>query len=636
MATSAEALSVVERLHEAPAPAPGVEPLESHARWVAAAIFGVNFVLLAASLGDYRVTIDSGYHISLAEWYAHHGLAWWDHINYGPGGRPNLQGPALHMALAVLGSVFGGRPQDFILANATLAVAQWCAAIGTAFYFARRLGGDVAAMFAVAMLAGSGFSSASFYVGVPSGWVFIAVPWALYFFLNDRLVPATLITAVGCYTHLGGFLTAPLALLIAAAMEGRWRALAKVGLATALLTLPYSIHFLANLSWYRGRHAPESLRFDPLIMLLGVAGFFWIASQSRVDTFLIAWGAGPFAWLLQDFHRFILQSSIAAAVLGALLLTHLMGRITRKRARAAFAWGMVTLATVFPLSIPSLAGEISWDAGIRYPRMLNWDEARRLAAIIKANHLNNRLLATYQLSLGPAIAVFTPVTVEKGHWVEVQPLHDPADYISAGAKTYVVPLAPDDPILANFARQGLVTVYGGTSDTAVVTLKASAVPARARAAFVAIVSRDAEWLSQCAIDNGTPPFSDLMSLMTAGGRAAYRHRLAAQRFHAGRMEVAALIYAYALEPAQPAEARRLRQAAMKFGRLASYLSDADPLGRISAARHAEFRRDMDTLAIALIDHPGDPLAARDVRSAMRRVFGDYLARAGQTGRSMSA
>lgn len=607
---------------------PGIEAWNRRARRAAWGIFGLNFILLAASIGDYRVSIDSGYHVALAEWYAHHGAAWWDHINYGPVGRPNLQGPALHIAIAVLGSFLGAQPSDFILANAILAVAQWCAAIGTSFYFARRIGGDVAAMFAVVLLAGSGFSSASFYVGVPSGWIFIAIPWAVYFFLNDRLLLATLATTLGCYAHLGGFVTAPLALLIAAIIEGRWRALAKVGIATAILTLPYWVHFLENLAWYRGRHAPESLRFDTLILLLGIGGFLWIASRPRIDTFLVAWAVGPLGWLFQDYHRFILQSSLAASVLGALLLTHLMGRISREPTRAAFAWGMVALATVFPLSIPSLAGEISWDAGIRYPRMLNWNEARRLAAIIQANHLNGRLLAAYQFSLGPAIAVFTPVTLEKGHWVEVQPLHDPANNLSAGAKTYVVPLAPDDPELVVLARQGLIKVYGGTDNAAVVTLGMRAKPAAARTLFVAAVAQNAQWLSRYAVNNGTPPLPDMMNLMTAAGRAAHRRTLDIQRFHAGRMEMATLIYAYALESAAPAEATRLRIAAMDFGTVASYLSDADPLGRKSQSRHAQFRRNMEALAIAVSEHPGDPLSvSADVGSAMRRLFGEYFGRA---------
>ena len=45
------------------------------ARAVTWTILGVNALLLAVSIPDYRVSIDSGYHISLARWYAAHGTA---------------------------------------------------------------------------------------------------------------------------------------------------------------------------------------------------------------------------------------------------------------------------------------------------------------------------------------------------------------------------------------------------------------------------------------------------------------------------------------------------------------------------------------------------------------------------------
>lgn len=51
------------------------------ARTITWTILGVNAILLIISIPDYRVSIDSGYHISLARWYAAHGSAWWDHIN---------------------------------------------------------------------------------------------------------------------------------------------------------------------------------------------------------------------------------------------------------------------------------------------------------------------------------------------------------------------------------------------------------------------------------------------------------------------------------------------------------------------------------------------------------------------------
>src|SRR5215469_5585177 len=199
------------------------------ARIVTWAIFGVNLALLLYSITDYRVSIDAGYHISLARWYAAHGSAWWDHINFGPGGRPNLQGPALHLAIAILGKILGGTADAFILANALLAVTQWSAAVLTTWYFAQRLGGDLAAMFAVALLSGTAYASGSFYVGIPSGWLFITIPWAIHFFLADQLIAATILTSLACYTHLGGFLTVPVGIGIAALLEHRWRALTIVG-----------------------------------------------------------------------------------------------------------------------------------------------------------------------------------------------------------------------------------------------------------------------------------------------------------------------------------------------------------------------------------------------------------------------
>jgi hypothetical protein len=402
------------------------------ARIVTYAVLLLNGALLLWSLPDYRVSIDSGYHISLAEWYAVHGTAWWDHINFGPGGRPNLQGPTLHVAIAILGRLLGGTPDAFILANAMLAIAQWAAAMLTVLYFARRLGGDIAAMFAVALLAGSAFAAGSFYVGIPSGWLFISIPWAIDFFLEDRLVAATLITSAACYTHLGGFLTAPIGIAIAAALERRWRALAKVAVATAILTAPYSLHFLMNLDWYRGRHGHEAVRLDSLIDFLAVAGALWLFRRPREHKFLVAWAAAPITWLIQDWNRFVAQSMLAGAVIAGLLLADLMGRMNSMRVRAAFATIVVALATIFPLGIPSLLAEGAWDAGLHYPRLLDWNESRALAEVIARNHLNDRLLWVYETSVGPSIAVFTPVVLFRGHWVEVQPRHDPAGASGSG------------------------------------------------------------------------------------------------------------------------------------------------------------------------------------------------------------
>ena len=63
-----------------------------------------------------------------------------------------------------------------------------------------------------------------------------------------------------------------------------------------------------------------------------------------------------------------------------------------------------------------------------------------------------------------------PIQLEKGHWVEVQPRHDPADDLSAGVKAYVLPLPADDVDLDELQRRGWLSVHGGAVGSTVVTL----------------------------------------------------------------------------------------------------------------------------------------------------------------------
>ena len=595
----------------------------STARAVTWTILGVNGLLLTISLPDYRAVVDSGYHISLARWYAAHGTAWWDHINYGPGGRPNLQGPALHVAIAILGRMLGGTADSFILANAILGLMQWSAAMVTVLYFARRLGGDIAAMFAVALLAGSASAAASFYIGIPSGWIFISIPWAIYFFLEDRLVVATLITSAACYVHLGGFLTAPFGILVAAILERRWRALIVVGLATAILTSPYSIHFLTNLAWYRGRHGHEAINFDPLTDILAIAGAIWFFRHPARHKFLLAWAAAPVSWLVQDPSRFVLQSTLAGSAIAGLFLAAMMDRISVRAIRVAFATVLVALATVFP-GDSSLIAEALWDAGLHFPLLEDWDQARELARVIDDHHLNNRLLAMYSSSAGPGIAVFTQVALRKGHWVEVQPRHDPGDDLSAGAQTYVVPLAPDDPVLSSMSRAGLVQVYGGTSDSAVLDLLKPADRKTIAPVVSQILADNADWLGDHAINNTMPPGPEILKLRSKKGLDAYRARMDRQRFRAGRMEIACLVYAYAIENESPKVAYQVRGTARGFGEMAGFISDGNTVGFMSDARFELFKRNMHAFAAAVRASRPGALDAPAVGIAGSKLFDDFF------------
>ncbi len=227
--------------------------MSAGARRITIALLALHGILLLISLPDYFVSIDSGYHVSLARWYGEHGAAWWDHINFGPGGRPNLQGPLMHMANGYLGRLIGGTGMDYVHVNAVLGFLQWASAMFTVWFFARRFGGDWAALFAVALLSGTLFASISFSINLPSGWIFIFSAWAAWYFVEDRLALAILFTTAAIYTHLAGYAMAPVAVFVAALLSRRWKALAIVGVGTAILTSPYTVHFVRNLDWYRGR-----------------------------------------------------------------------------------------------------------------------------------------------------------------------------------------------------------------------------------------------------------------------------------------------------------------------------------------------------------------------------------------------
>lgn len=584
-------------------------------------ILALHGLLLLLSLPDYRVSIDSGYHVSLGRYYAEHGTAFWDHINYGPGGRPNLQGPLLHYGIAVLGWLMGGSGDAYVLANAILAFLQWVAAMFTAVYFARRYGGDWAALFAAALLSGSAFAAGSFFVGLPSGWTFILTPWAIHFFLRDRLSLSALFATGAIYVHLSGYATAPFGIFVAAVLARRWRNLAIVGVVTALLTAPYTIHFLRHLAWYRGQHGHVATWATPLIYLLAAAGLARLLRRPRENVFLLAWFAAPLAWVIQDYTRFLMQSNLAGSVLGGLFLAWLFERRFSGWRRPVFASLLVAVATVFPLGLPSLALEATWALGLRFPRFLDWSDARTIAGVIERAGLADRLVSVYAPSYGPALAVYAPIKLERGHWVEVQPRPDPVDRLSAAEKVYVVPVPPEDPVLLDLAKRGLVEVHGGSGLESVITL-----PARGRLESVAplaaeIASREASWLSAHAVNNRLPPPGEILSKAALEER---RRRMLEQRTRMGRIEVVALIYAYSLEPVAPERARGSRGSVRGFGEMARFLGDDSAIDFVSDARHARLRQNLARYAQALRSLRDHPLGTPELDAASDRLFGEYF------------
>jgi len=563
-------------------------------------LVGLHLVLLAAALGDYRVSVDSAYHVALARQYGAHGSYFWDDLHYAPAHRPNLQGPAVHLAVAAIGRVLGGSGDDYVTANAIVALLGWLAAIGTLIHFARREGGDRAALLGVAVLSGSAFASGSFSVNLPSGWLFVVTPWAIAAFLEGRTLAAALLASVACYTHLGGFLTAPLGLLVAALLTGRWRALVRTGLVVVVLTAPYWIHFLRGLPWYVGRKGDTAWMVDPLVAAFWLVGL--VAALRRRNAFLIAWATAPLAWLLQDASRFVLQGSLAGAALGGIAIAAWLERWRSTRAAAAVTAAIVLVATVFPLGPPALGAEALW-LRARFPRMLDWAELRRVAAALPASVDDGKLVHGYAVYVVSGLAAWRDLEGERGHWVEVQPRPDPADDVSAGDKVYVLALPPDDPHLHRLAERGWLELHGGGDWMAVLSLRGRPTPAEARATLQATIAEDAAWIAQHCEHNA---MGDIVALV-ADPDALARRRIVrgACRTRVARIHLSLLEHCYAQEAIDPAAARTCRTRARALGWMCALVGDEATLDFRTARAHERMRHDLGDVA-ALAAAGGDP------------------------------
>jgi len=593
-------------------------------------VLSVHGALLLSMLTDWRVTVDSGYHVSLARAYGEHGLVAWDHINFGLEGRPNLQAPLMHMAVGAMGRAMGGAGRDYVLANATLAAVQWAAAMATAAFFALLLGGEWAMLLAVALLSGAGFAATSFAVGIPSGWLFILIPWAIHFFLRRRLALAAIVASAAVYVHIAGLVTVPLGIAMAAVLSRRWRDLAFVGVAIAIITAPYSLHCVRYVGWFSGVRNYSALLFDPMLDVLGLVGLVAALRHPRDNALLVAWAAAPLAWLFEDPGRFFLQSGLAASVLAAVwLAARLSGMRDARRTVCAIA--IAAIATLCPFGMPALAAEAAWAVGVRFPRALNWKDAETLADAI-AHHdparqpnrqLVRQLVADYQPALCPAIAVYAPIACEKGHWVEVQPRVDPADALSAASKVYVLPLEAGDSALEAMARRGWLRTWGGVADSTVVTLATRAPLDAASAAAGQIVAPEAAWLSSHAINNSLRG-GEWLAMLSPARLRARRVQLLEQRERAGRIQLALIVYASALEPRFPRQATAMRRAARDFGVIASFLGDGLALGWESDAATARLRWRLGLLCSAAQSMDRQPPPDAEFERALDETLDVYL------------
>ncbi|MFC1660724.1 hypothetical protein ACFL3S_04540 [Gemmatimonadota bacterium] len=591
------------------------------ARYALALVISAHAVLLLLMLRDYFADNDLGYHISLARQYAENGFYWWDSLNWAPTGRPNLQGPALHYAIAILGRALGGDGWDYVYAFSFLAVVQWAAAVFTAVFFARRFGGDLAALLAGALFTGNIFSAASFFVGVPSGWIFILSAWAIHFFLQERYFTAVLFGVLTTFVHLGGAPVIGLGLTLAGVLTRRWRGLLLTGGLILVLTSPYTIHFLRHLDWYNGQRGHVAGSVALFTYCLAAPGVLWLLWQRGRGLFLLLWAVAPLAWLFQDGLRFFLQSSVAASAIAGMFVAWLLIRFTSGWVRPALATCLVLLATLYPFAIPSLAVEAAWAGGRGFPRELDWTEAEALARAVEEAGLQDRVFDPYYDSMCGAMSVFVPVSQQGGHWGEVRPPTDPADTISTGTRVFMLPLPPDDTFLTELEGLGLVRSHGGGQTTSIVTLPAPGNPDDVRLLAAETIRREVGWL----VDHGVPNvFPEPSILFDPEAMQAWRADMVVQKARAGRIQLAVLLYAYAVEAEHPQIAAGVRRSAGGWGSVANFIGDETALDYVDEARFERFRENLRVFATEAQILRTQLLPSEDLDDATDRLFDEFF------------
>jgi hypothetical protein len=569
-------------------------------RWTTRAVVALHLVLLLAALPHFRASVDSAYHTAMGRQFGIHGICLWDNVHYAPAHRPHLQGPAVHLAIGMLGRLLGGDGDAYVNANATLGVLCWLTAVGTTIYFARRLSGDLAALLATVVLIGGVNSGVSLSMNLPVFWMFLATGWAIHFFLEKRVVWTILCASLACYTHLGGFATVPVGLVVAtlcrtdaATSFQKLRDLVLVGLGLIMVTSPYWLHVLRSLSWYVGAKGDTAWWIDPLTDLFWLVGLACALRAPRRNAFLLAWAAAPLVWVVQDCSRFILVSALPGALLGSIVLADWLNHWQHDRARRIAIAALVYVATVFPLGIPSLAGEILWLVK-PFPILLDWDEMRADAAVIRDHHLNDKILQGYTSYVPSSISVYADIEAEKGHWVEVQPADDPSERMSVADKTYVVAIPPDDPQLAAWQQRGWIKCFGGGRWSSVLQFIDPPTLSQAAGARQETFITEAAWLSEHAEHNTMGNFFAIVfDQQELPRRRAAREE---SRARVTRMQLAQLLYAWSLEPSDPVLAQQARDDARALGWIAALQGDEMAMDYRSAASHAQFRQDLANLS----------------------------------------
>ncbi|MBI1746418.1 MAG: hypothetical protein HYR55_07500 [Acidobacteria bacterium] len=580
-------------------------------------LFSLHIVMLTLSILDYRVCADSCYHVAIGRQFAEHGYYFWDHINFGPGGRPHLQGPLLHGLIGGLGKVLGGGGVDYVLANSLQGIALYALAMWTVWRLGNRYQNESSALHAFIMFSGAYFASWSFAIGIPSGWCFVFIPWMIDRFLQRKLLPATILAALAIHAHVAGYVTVPIAIGLAVLMTRRYREGIGVGAGTVLLCLPHMIHLWRYRSWFVGAATDAAWLWDPLLVLPAIPGLMLALRDWRKRVFELSFLGAAVPWLVTLPSRFLLQSPLAQVFLGALFLEWLGQRLPAKLGQKLTVVLLVVFYT-FPLTPSNLIAEAAWMTGLyRGDRHIDWSTAKAIAHELSAQQLTHRLILFQSPPMGNAVAAYVPITMEDGQWLEVKPTQiamdgrrsprDVGSEVEAYKKIYVLHIRRHSEAIVHWESAGRLEVLAVVGDYVIFQLQSSPYIATDKLEALRRIAVACRELENRTVRNMAQPYIS----------PTYEKQLQWQSRQFTAIQVHLLIYARALEPYDPLAAREARRLSKYAGTLASLFLERHFAGLVSGDRHRRLNRNLSLVAAQEND-------ASQVLSGLRVLFKDFF------------
>jgi len=185
----------------------------------------------------------------------------------------------------------------------------------------------------------------------------------------------------------------------------------------------------------------------------------------------------------------------------------------------------------------------------------------------------------------------------------------------------MLPLPPGDSLLVDLDAHGLVTNHGGGRETSLVTLPSPAGIAALNPLLVDVVQREIGWLAENAVPNLFP--SPTMLFNVAELRA-HRERMARQKAHVGRIQLAVLLYAFAVEGDRPELAAGVRRSARGWGSVANFIGDETAMDYVDEARFERFRQNLVAFAREIEVLRTESYPTRELDAATDRLFREFF------------